>query len=150
LLSQGFPAIVLRHYGWRATVVLAGGSISIFGFYVLNLYANNVSILLPGVTQDDLESVYNVRYGSVMAATIPLFAALFFFELWQAQRRRTLAFFILAPLVLPDPIPKASHESMDDQFTGNLFYREAIHNQKDASIRGCFECTESRYRSTSG
>jgi hypothetical protein len=126
-----FLAIVLmRHYDWRATVVLAGGSASIFGFYVLNLYANNVSILLPGVTQDDLESVYNVRYGSVMAATIPLFAALFFFALWQqAQRRRTLAFLMLAPLVLPDPIPKASHESMDDQFTGNLFYREAIHNQ---------------------
>jgi hypothetical protein len=125
---------LFRHYNWRGTLVLAGGCISMFGFYVLNLYTNNVSILLPGLTQDDLESIYNVRYGSVMAATVPLFAALFVFMLWQqVQRRRTYAFLMLAPLVapivLPDPVPAASHESMDDQFTGNLFYREAIHNQ---------------------
>jgi hypothetical protein len=36
---------------------------------------------------------------------------------------------MLTPLVLGDPIPAASHESVDEQFTGNLFYREAIHNQ---------------------
>jgi hypothetical protein len=129
-----FAIVLLRRYNWRATLVLAGGCVSIFGFYVMNLYTNNVSILLPGLTQDDLESVYNVRYGSVMAATVPLFAALFVFMLWQqVQRRRTYAFLMLAPLlapiVLPDPVPEASHESMDDQFTGNLFYREAIHNQ---------------------
>src|SRR5205085_3604620 len=36
---------------------------------------------------------------------------------------------LLAPLFLPDPIPTSSHEPIDRQFTQNLFYTEAIHNQ---------------------
>ncbi len=132
LAAAGFllAVVLLEKHNWRATIVLAGGALSVFAFYVVNLYANNVSILLPGVVKDDLESAYNVRYGSVMAATIPLFAALFVFIVWrQVERRRTFALLMLAPLILPDPVPASSHEGMGDQFTENLFYREAIHNQ---------------------
>ena len=74
---------------WRPTLVLLAGSAALFSFYVLNLYANNISILLPGLVQDDPNSTYNVRYGAVMASTIPLFAALFVFVVWrQVERRR--------------------------------------------------------------
>src|SRR5262245_62328261 len=103
---------------------------TMFAFYFLNLYAGNISILLPGLVQNDPQSVYNVRYGTVMAATIPLFAAFFVFIVWrQVERRRAFAFLMLTPLVLGDPIPAASHETADEQFTENLLYREAIHNQ---------------------
>jgi hypothetical protein len=65
-----------------------------------------------------------------MAATVPLFAALFVVIVWQQiERRRALALLMLAPLILPDPIPAASQESIQQQFTENLFYREAKHNQ---------------------
>src|SRR5207237_10698198 len=75
-------------------------------------------------------SVINVRYGAGMAATVPLFAALFVFVVWrQVERRRAFSLFLLAPLFLPDPIPSASHEPVNQQFTQNLFYTEAIHNQ---------------------
>ncbi|HEY2383345.1 MAG TPA: glycosyltransferase family 39 protein [Terriglobia bacterium] len=128
----GFALAVflLRHYNWRPALVMIVGSASLFSFYVLNLYTNNISILLPGVVKDDLESTYNVRYGTIMAAAVPLFAALFVFIVWrQVERRRAFALLMLAPLVLPDPTPAAIHEGADDQFTRNLFYREAIHNQ---------------------
>ena len=104
------------------------------------------------MVKDDLESVYNVRYGSVMAATVPLFAALFVFIVWrQVERRRTFALLMLAPLILPDPVPASSHEGMGDQFTENLFYREAIHNREllDAAFRGRFKRCESGYRGAS-
>jgi hypothetical protein len=101
-----------------------------FLFYVLNLYTGNISILLPGVTPDDPQSTYNVRYGAVMAATVPLWAGLFVFVVWsQVERRRAVALLMLAPLALPDPIPAASRESIDQQLTRNLFYTEAVHNQ---------------------
>ncbi len=125
-----FALILLRHRNWRPTLVMVAGCMSLFGFYVLNLYTNNVSILLPGLVADDLQSTYNVRYGSVMASTVPLFAAFFLFIIWrQVERSRAFALLMFAPLLLGDPIPAASHESMDGQFTRNLFYTEAIHNQ---------------------
>lgn len=121
---------LLRHRNWRPTLVLVAGCVALFAFYVLNLYTNNVSILLPGVVKEDLQSTYNVRYGSIMASTIPLFAGLFVFMIWrQVERRRAVALLLLAPLILPDPVPAASHEASDEQFTRNLFYTEAIHNQ---------------------
>jgi len=36
---------------------------------------------------------------------------------------------LLAPIFLPDPLPNATHEPLSRQFTGNLFYTEAVHNQ---------------------
>jgi hypothetical protein len=85
---------------------------------------------MPGMLKNDPQSVINVRYGSVMAAAMPLFAAFFVFVVWrQVERRRAFSLFLLAPLLLPDPIPSASHERMDEQLTQNLFYTEAIHNQ---------------------
>ena len=106
------------------------GCITVFSFYALTLYLNIVPITMPGMLKDDPQSVINVRYGSVMAATMPLFASLLIFAIWrQVQRRRAFSLFLLAPLLLPDPIPSASHEPMDKQFTQNLFYTEAIHNQ---------------------
>jgi hypothetical protein len=122
--------VLLRHPNWRPTFVIVGACLTMSGFYVFNLYAGTISILLPGLVPNDLQSMYNVRYGTVMAATIPLFAALFVFLIWyQVERRRAIALLMLAPLFLPDPIPEASHESVDRQFTRNLFYSEAIHNQ---------------------
>jgi hypothetical protein len=121
---------LLWHRNWRPTLAVVGCCVTLFGFYVLNLYTNNVSILLPGVIKDDLQSTYNVRYGSVMASTIPLFAGLFVFMIWrQVERRRAVALLMLAPLILPDPVPAESHETPTEQFTRNLFYTEAIHNQ---------------------
>jgi Dolichyl-phosphate-mannose-protein mannosyltransferase len=122
--------VLLRQRNWRPTLVLVAACGSLFAFYVLNLFVNNIAILMPGLAPNDLESTYNVRYGSVMASTIPLFAALFVFFVWrQVQRRRAVALLMLAPLFLPDPIPAASQEGTQEQFTRNLFYKEAIHNQ---------------------
>ncbi len=115
---------------WRPTTVLVAGCVAIFAFYTLTLYLNVVPIALPGMLKDDPQSVMNVRYGSIMAATIPLFAALFVFIVWhRVERRRAFSLLLMAPLFLPDPLPNASHESMSRQFTANLFYTEAIHNQ---------------------
>jgi hypothetical protein len=109
---------------------MVAGCASMFGFYVLNLYTNNIAILLPGLVKDDLESTYNVRYGTIMAATVPLFAAFFVFFIWrQVERHRAFAVLMLAPLFVEDTIPQAIQENAAEQFTGNLFYREAIHNQ---------------------
>jgi hypothetical protein len=122
--------IALRHHNWRPTLVLISGCLSLFAFYVLNLYTNNIAILLPGFVKDDLESTYNVRYGSVMASTLPLFAAIFVFFIWRrVEKRRAFALLMLTPLFLPDLTPAASHEGTQEQFTRNLLYREAIHNQ---------------------
>ena len=128
--GMAYALFLMRHINWRPALVLIAGSAAIFGFYVLNLFTGNISILLPGVVANDPQSMYNVRYGTVMAATIPLFAALFIFIIWlQVERRRAIALLMLTPLVLPDPIPAMSHESIQQQFTDNLFYAEAIHNQ---------------------
>jgi hypothetical protein len=125
-----FALLLMSRKNWRPTLVLIVLCVSMFGFYVLNLYTGNISILLPGIVPNDSESTYNVRYGTVMAATVPLFAGLFVVIVWQQiERRRALALVMLAPLILPDPIPAASQESIQQQFTGNLFYTEAIHNQ---------------------
>jgi len=122
--------IFLRRGYWRPTVVLVAGCLTIFLFYTVNLYFNIVPITMPGMLKNDPQSVMNVRYGAIMAATIPLFAALFvFFTLHQIERRRVFSLLLLAPLFLPDPIPSASHEPIGEQFTRNLFYTEAIHNQ---------------------
>jgi len=125
-----FALLLLRHRTWRTPFVVIGASAALFGFYVLNLYSGNISILLPGITPDDLQSTYNVRYGTIMAATVPLFAALLIFIVWHGvERRRVMALLMLAPLVLPDPIPAASQEPIEQQFGRNLFYTEAVHNQ---------------------
>ena len=122
--------VLLRHDEWRPTLVIILGCLTLFGFYVFNLYSNNISILLPGIVKDDPESIYNVRYGSIMASTIPIFASFFVCVVWrQVERRRALALLMLTPIVLPDPVPAASQEGIGQQFTQNLFYTEAIHNQ---------------------
>ena len=73
-----------RNY-WRPTVILAAGCLTIFAFYTLNLYLNIVPINLPGMLENDPHSVMNVRYGSVMAPTIALFAAQFVFKAIHGQ-----------------------------------------------------------------
>jgi dolichyl-phosphate-mannose-protein mannosyltransferase len=94
-----YAVFLLRHIDWRPTLVLLAGCATMFGFYVLNLFTGNISILLPGVVANDPQSMYNVRYGTVMAATIPLFAALFVFIIWlQVERRRAIALLMLTPL----------------------------------------------------
>jgi hypothetical protein len=125
-----FSLLLLRSRSWRPTLVMLAASGAMFSYYVLNLYTGSVSILLPGLVREDLQSTLNVRYGTVMAATVPLFAGLFVFVVWrQVERRRVAALLMLAPLVLGDPIPDASRESIQQQFTDNLFYNEGVHNQ---------------------
>jgi len=115
---------------WRPTIILVAGCVTIFAFYTTSLYLNIVPITMPGMMENDPLSVMNVRYGSVMAATLPLFAALFVFVVWrQVERRRAYSLLLLGPLFLPDPLPNAAHEPMSRQFTANLFYTEAVHNQ---------------------
>ena len=122
--------ILLERWRWRHTLLLSSSGFAVFAFYVYNLYSNAVPVLLPGMLKQDRQSVFNVRYGAVMAATIPLFAALFvFLVLRLVEHHRLFSVLLLAPLVLPDPIPPPSRESIDQQFTRNLFYTEAIHNQ---------------------
>ena len=113
-----------------ATVILSLGALAPFTFYVYNLYSNAVPLLMPGLVKDEPDSIFNVRYGTIMAATIPLFAAMFlFFLIRQVERHRMFSLLLLTPLFLPDPIPGASAEPVAQQFTHNLFYTEAIHNQ---------------------
>jgi len=121
---------MLRTRYWRPTVILSLGALAPFTFYVYNLYSNAVPLLMPGLVKDEPESIFNVRYGTIMAATIPLFAAMFlFFLIRQVDRHRMFSLLLLTPLFLPDPIPGASAEPVVQQFTHNLFYTEAIHNQ---------------------
>ncbi len=120
---------ISRRY-WQPTMVLITGCFAMFGFYVLNLYSNMVPVALPGMFKNDPQSVMNVRYGSVMASTIPLFGALFVFIVWQhIERHRAFSLFLLTPFLMPDVTPAASREPVDQQFTQNLFYTEAVHNQ---------------------
>jgi hypothetical protein len=120
----------LRRSYWQATLPIAASAGATFAFYVYNLYSNRVPLLMPGFLENDPESMLNVRYGTVMAATIPLFAALFLYVvLRQADRRRAFSLLILAPMFLPDPIPFESLEPVNEQFTNNLLYKEGIHNQ---------------------
>ena len=93
-----FALSLLRRRNWRPALVVVACGVTLFGFYVLNLYTNNVSILLPGVVEDDLQSTYNVRYGSIMAAAIPLFATLYVFMIWREVERRR----VFATVVQPD------------------------------------------------
>src|SRR5262245_15061798 len=87
-----YAGFLMTRIDWRPMLILIAGSVTMFAFYVLNLYAGNISILLPGLVQNDPQSIYNVRYGTVMTATIPLFAALFVFIIWlQVERRRAVA-----------------------------------------------------------
>lgn len=121
---------MLRTRYWRPPVILSIGVLAPFTFYVYNLYSNAVPLLMPGLVKNEPDSIFNVRYGTIMAATIPLFAAMFlFFLIRQVERHRMFSLLLLTPLFLPDPIPGASVEPVAQQFTHNLFYTEAIHNQ---------------------
>jgi hypothetical protein len=125
--------LVSREAGaWRLRFTLFVLALTPFGFYVYSLYSNTVPILLPGLVKDELDSIYNVRYGTVMAATLPIFAALAVnFVFARAGTQRPFAFLMLTPLILQpwDPIPERSQETVYAQFTENLFYREGVHNQ---------------------
>jgi len=122
--------VVSRASRWRMTLVIAVVTSVVFSVYVYNLYANLLEITLPGLVRDDPNSVLNVRYGTVLAATVPVLAAsLLCFVFRQTERHRAFSLLLLTPLFLPDPIPAASREPLQAQFTRNLFYTEAVHNQ---------------------
>jgi hypothetical protein len=116
---------------WRSTLPIAGAGAAAFAFYVFNLYSNRVPLLMPGFLENDPLSMYNVRYGTVMAATLPLLAAFFIHViLRQADRNRAFALVMILPIFLQDhPIPWASLEPVNQQLTANLLYKEGIHNQ---------------------
>lgn len=122
--------ILWKQTGWRKPLVviaLAGGP---FLFYCYNLYANMIPVLMPGLVEDQAGSIYNVRYGIVMAATLPALAAFTLFTMYTyAERRRVFALGFLALMFLPSPIPEDSDETPGNQLTHNLFYEEGVHNQ---------------------
>jgi hypothetical protein len=131
-LALGGVAVSMTqfHRYWKPLLILAIGGFVPYGFYVYNLYANIIPILMPGLGAVESQSIYNVRYGTIMAASLPLLAAFFLsYVLTQTERRPAFSFWILILFFLPDPIPPASTESANEQFTENLFYREGIHNQ---------------------
>src|SRR5207302_169835 len=73
-LGIGGVILSLTFFGrryWRPNIVLVAGCIAIFAFYTINLYLNVVPITMPGMLKNDPQSVMNVRYGVVMAATLP-------------------------------------------------------------------------------
>jgi len=122
--------LMWRNGGWRTTLIVITLAIGPFAFYVYNLYANMVPVMMPGLVKDEPASIYNVRYGTVMAASLPVLAAFALYVVFrQAERRRAFALALVAVMFLPDPIPDASEESPPDQLTNNLFYKEAVHNQ---------------------
>jgi hypothetical protein len=119
-----------RRQQWRTSLVILMPAFVFFGYYVFNLYSNMVPILLPGLINNDPQSMFNVRYGSVMAVTLPILAAATLdMILRQIDRHRAWSLLMITPLFLPNPIPEASQESLDAQLTDNLFYREGIRNQ---------------------
>jgi hypothetical protein len=130
LIGLMITLTLLRTRYWRPAFIFALGAIVPFSFYVYNLYSNSVPLLLPGLVKDEPDSIFNVRYGTVMAATIPLFAAICLFHIIrQVERKRAFSFLLLAPMFLPDPTPVASRERASEQLTRNLFYTEGIRNQ---------------------
>jgi hypothetical protein len=115
---------------WRVSLVILTSALVPFGYYVFNLYSNMVPILLPGLLPSEPDSIINVRYGSVMATTFPILAAVTInVILRQMNHHPAWSLLIITPLFLPDPIPVASLERADAQLTDNLLYREAIRNQ---------------------
>jgi hypothetical protein len=125
-----FVWLMWRDGRWRPALIVIAVALASFSFYVYNLYANMVPVMLPGLVEGEAGSIYNVRYGTVMAATLPVLAGVAVFLVFQrAERRRTFAFALVALMFFPDPIPDASEEAPPEQLTNNLFYTEGIHNQ---------------------
>jgi hypothetical protein len=119
-----------RNAGWRATLVIVTMAVGSFLYYSYNLYANMVPVTMPGLFADDPGAISNVRYGIVMASTLPVLAAFTLFLIFQqVERRKVFALSLVAVLFLPSPIPEASDEAPTEQITGNLFYEEGVHNQ---------------------
>src|SRR5262249_23145628 len=115
---------------WQVRFTLLVFAAAPFAFYVYSLYSNTVPILMPGLVKDEPASIYNVRYGAIMAASLPIFAAVAVnFVFWRAESRRTFSFLMLLPLMFPNPIPDASQETVHSQLTDNLFFNESVHNQ---------------------
>ncbi len=122
--------LMWRNGAWRSTLLIVTMAVGPFLYYSYNLYKNMVPVTMPGLVADDPYSIYNVRYGIVMAATLPVLAAFALYLIFrQAERRKVFAVSLLAVLFLPSPIPEASDEAPPDQITKNLFYLEGIHNQ---------------------
>jgi hypothetical protein len=121
---------IWRDGRWRAALPVVSVALACFVFYIYNLYGNIVPVMLPGLVPAEPGSIYNVRYGTVMAATLPVLAGVAVFLVFQhAERRRTFALALLALMFFPDPIPDVSEEAPPDQLTSNLFYTEGVHNQ---------------------
>jgi len=122
--------LVWRSGVWRKTVAIVTLALAPFLFYAYNLYANMIPILMPGLDKDAPDSIFNVRYGMIMAATVPVLAGFALYLMFlKSEQRRVFALGLIGVLFLPNPIPEASEEAPPDQLTNNLFYTEGIHNQ---------------------
>jgi hypothetical protein len=125
-----FAWLMWRHGQWRKTLAVLTLAAGPFVFYVYNLYANVVPVMIPGISKDSGDAIYNIRYGTIMAATLPVlagYALLLVFR--RSEHRRPFALALLGVLFLPNPIPEASEEGPADQLTRNLFFMESEHNQ---------------------
>jgi hypothetical protein len=119
-----------RHGRWRATIIPVALAVAPFLYYSYSLYANYIPLEMPGLIKDEPDSIFNVRYGTVMAAVLPVLAAFAIHLIFKhIERRRVFALSFLAAMFLPNPIPQASDEAPPQQLTANLFYTEGLHNQ---------------------
>ena len=122
--------IVWRKESWRIALIVVALAVVPFLYYTYNLYANMVPLLMPGLVADEPNSIYNVRYGTVMAATVPTLAAFALLILFQRiEQRRIFAVALVALMFIPSPVPEDGDEMPVRQLTNNLFYTEGIHNQ---------------------
>jgi len=122
--------LIWRHGCWRSTIILVSLAVGPFLFYSYNLYSNMIPVMMPGLVESEPNSIFNVRYGTIMAATIPVFAAFaVHLVLWRAEKRRAFALALAGLLFLPNPVPEASEEAPPSQLTKNLFYIEGVRNQ---------------------
>jgi len=130
VLGASVGWLMWRKRDWRIALIVTVFAVGSFLFYSYNLYTNMVPVMLPGLVKDEPGTIYNVRYGMVMVATVPVLAAFLmdvFFRM--AEQRRFFAFLLIGFMFLPDPVPDAGEEAAPEQLTKNLLYTEGVHNQ---------------------
>jgi hypothetical protein len=99
---------------WRENTVLIALAAVPFAFDLWRQHSGVSTLQVTGL-----------RYGVLMAATLPIFAAILVFSVFRiAEERRILALVMAATLFLPDPTPQAFREDAFDQFTINHFFME--------------------------
>jgi len=122
--------LVGRRY-WRPTIILASGCSALFAFYVLNLYANIVPVIMPGMLENDRQATMNVRYGKhpgfrPLRCLLP---CLSFSFIRKVDQHRAYSLFLLAHFFCRIRfLPQAMNRSISNSLVTSSI-TEAIHNQ---------------------